>query len=38
MSENKVCENEPDKIWGTLGVMAMMNVASQSIRRATVAA
>lgn len=29
--------NNPDLIWGTLGVMAMMNVATQQLRR-TVAA
>jgi hypothetical protein len=30
--------NDPDKIWGTLGVMAMMNMASQHIRKANTAA
>ena len=26
-------KNDPDKIWGALGAMAMINVASQHIRK-----
>jgi hypothetical protein len=35
---NTASVNDPDKIWGTLGVMAMMNLASQHIRRGHAAA
>lgn len=28
---NSKCQNDPDKLWGTLGIMACQNVASQTI-------
>lgn len=33
MATSSSAANEPEKIWGTLGVMAIMNVASQQVRR-----
>ncbi|MEW5822035.1 MAG: hypothetical protein AB1782_17710 [Cyanobacteriota bacterium] len=37
MSQATTSANDPDKIWGALGAMAMMNLASQQIKRAKVA-
>jgi hypothetical protein len=33
MSGNQNVSNDPDKIWNTLGAMAMMNRISQQIRK-----
>lgn len=33
LSSSGVTVNEPEKIWGTLGALAMMNVATQQIRK-----
>lgn len=33
LTQGNTGSNDPDKIWSTLGVMAMMNVATQQLRR-----
>lgn len=33
LAQSNTSESNPDLIWGTLGAMAMVNVATQQLRR-----